>query len=70
MGVYEGRGQLGKGIKDLMQQWADTKQSWDDALSKQFEERHLLPMAMDLRNAVSAMDHIAALLQQIRKECE
>ena len=30
MGVYEGRGQLAKAIKSLMQQWAETRSSWSD----------------------------------------
>ncbi|HEY8665501.1 MAG TPA: hypothetical protein VIL86_02495 [Tepidisphaeraceae bacterium] len=70
MGVYEGRGALSKAIKELMLRWNETKLHWDDAVSERFEEAHLAPLEMDLRNATSAMDHMAVLLSQIRRDCE
>ena len=70
MGVYESRGQLAKSMKDLADRWADTKLDWDDVVSRRFEERFLAPLEQDLRNATSAMDHMAHLLGQIRRECQ
>ena len=70
MGVYESRGQLAKSLKDLTGRWSDTKMDWDDVVSQRFEERFLAPLDVDLRNATSAMDHMAQLLSQIRRECQ
>lgn len=70
MGVYEGRGQLGKGIKELMRRWEETKSDWDDSVSKNFEKTYLLQIEMDLRNAVGAMDHMAQLLAQAKRDCQ
>ena len=70
MGVYEARGQLAKSLKDLTDRWADTKMDWDDVVSGRFEERFLAPLDVDLRNATSAMDHMAQLLSQIRRDCQ
>jgi hypothetical protein len=70
MGVYEARGQLAKSLKDLTDRWADTKMDWDDVVSQRFEERFLAPLDVDLRNAASAMDHMAQLLSQIRRDCQ
>lgn len=69
MGVYEGRGQLGKSMKQLQAAWSRTRAEWDDANARNFEERFLRPLEMDLRNAVGAMDHMAGLLAQARKDC-
>ena len=69
MGVYEGRGQLAKGMKDLLHRWQETKSTWDDAMSAQIEKDYLVPLEMDLRNAVSAMEHIAQVLAQIKSDC-
>jgi hypothetical protein len=69
MGVYEGRGQLGKAIKLLLRRWEETKSEWDDTVSKNFEKTYLLPIEMDLRNAVGAMDHMAQVLAQVRRDC-
>jgi len=38
-------------------------------MARQFEERYITPLQIDLKNAVSAMDHMSGLLQQIRHEC-
>ena len=70
MGVYEGRGQLAKAIKELMRQWAETKGQWEDAQSRAFEEKHLAPLESDLRTAASAMDHIGVLLGQMKRDCQ
>jgi len=70
MGVHEGRGQLSKAMKELLLRWSEVRMNWDDAVSRGFEDRYLAPLQMDLRNAVAAMDHMAILLQQARRDCE
>ena len=70
MGVYEGRGQLARAIKDLNARWMETKASWDDANAKAFEEKFLIPLEQDLRQAVGAMDQMAVLLVQAHNDCE
>ena len=68
MGVYEGRGQLGKNLKDLLHRWAEVKGQWEDTQSKQFEEKFLEPLQQDLRNAMAAMDHVAVVIQQVKRD--
>ena len=68
MGVYEGRGQLTKGIKNLMMRWQETRSSWNDAATNQFEKKYLVPLEIDLRNALGAMDHMASVLSQVRRD--
>jgi hypothetical protein len=70
MGVYEGRGQLGKAAKELSSAWLECKAAWKDANAQVFEKKHLVPLEMDLRNAVGAMDVMAQLLSAIRRDCE
>ena len=70
MGVYEGRGQLARAIKTLMQQWAETRSGWNDERAKQFEDKYLHMLEQDLRNAVGAMDHMAIYLGQVKRDCE
>lgn len=70
MGVYEGRGTLGKALKQLEAKWIETLSNWDDVRAKEFEQRFLAPLQLDLRNAVGAMDQMAVLLTKIHSECE
>ena len=69
MGVYEGRGQLAKGMKELMARWAETKGDWDDSVSRNFEKRFLLALEMDMRSATSAMDSMAQILAAVKRDC-
>jgi len=70
MGVYESRGQLAKLMKELKDKWADTKMDWDDVVSDAFEKKFLEPLEADLRNATGAMDSMALLLGQIKRDCQ
>ncbi|MDP9172667.1 MAG: hypothetical protein M3O30_02220 [Planctomycetota bacterium] len=70
MGMHEGRARLGKSMKELMMRWVETKAKWDDSSSKAFETRNLVPLEMDARQAVSAMDHMGQILSQIKRDCE
>ena len=69
MGVYEGRGQLARAVKDLMIRWGETKLSWKDAVSQEFEEKVLASLERDVRTATSAMDTAAQILSQVRQDC-
>ena len=69
MGVQEGSGRIGKAMKELLIQWEETKQVWDDPVSRSFEQRHLIPLQMDLKTATAAMGQMALLLDNIRREC-
>jgi hypothetical protein len=70
MGVYEGRGQLAKAIKDLSLRWGETKMSWTDHQAEEFERRYIQQITADLRQAVTAMEHIASVLNQVYHDCE
>jgi hypothetical protein len=69
MGVHEGGGQLGKAMKELLGHWEETKAAWDDPVSRDFEQRHVVPMQMDLKIATAAMGQMAQLLDRIRRDC-
>jgi len=69
MGVHEGRGQLNKAMKELNNRWLEARGQWQDAQAESLEKTYLIPLEADMKNAVGAMDHIAILLDQIRREC-
>ena len=70
MGVYEGRGQLAKALKQLMLRWAEARGSWDDAAGAHFEKKYIEPLNDDMKATTNAMDHMAAVLSQVRRDCE
>ena len=70
MGVYEGRGQLSRAMKDLLNRWIETKSSWDDSNSARFEEKYLRLLEQHMQSAVSAMDSMAVLISQAHHDCD
>ena len=70
MGVHESRGNLAKAFKELMLCWAETKHGWNDARSEQFEQQYLVELENNLRTAGTAMDQVAILINQARRDCE
>jgi len=70
MGVYEARGTLGKALKQLMLSWSEAKLGWDDPVAHALEANFLVPLEMDLKNAIGAMDHSGAVLAQARRDCD
>jgi len=70
MGVYEATAQLGKAVKELMARWIDTKGSWEDAVSRSFERKYLQTLEADLKTALSGLQHMSQVLQQVHRDCE
>ncbi len=70
MGVHESRGNLAKALKELNLRWQETSEVWNDAQSADFEKRYLQELESNLRTAGTAMDQIAILLSQARRDCE
>ena len=70
MGVHESRGNLNKAMKDLMNRWSDARRNWDDVRAEEFEGHYLLQLESDLKSTLSAMDQIAILMHQVRRDCE
>ena len=69
MGLYEGRGNLNKGFKDLLVKWHQAREDWDDIVAQEFEKKYIEPLEMSLRTAVSAMDHMAQIMSRVDRDC-
>jgi hypothetical protein len=70
MGLYEGRGNLNKSLKDLLMKWDQTKLDWSDEVAEEFEKNYLEPLEMTLQQAVAAMDHMAQVLAKVDRDCK
>jgi hypothetical protein len=70
MGMQDGRSLLAKAFKELLFRWADTKSQWNDSMSQGFERTRLQQWESDLKSATAAMDHMAQILSQARRDCQ
>jgi hypothetical protein len=53
-----------------MVDWAATKESWRDAKSREFEQQYLNELTAAVNAAVTHLDALERVLEQIREDCE
>jgi len=53
----------------LRRAWAEASESWNDANSRNIEENHLLPLAVELSTAFPSMQQLADVFGQAERAC-
>jgi hypothetical protein len=56
--------------KDLMRKWSETRESWRDAKSEEFERRHIRELEAMVDRAMPVFEMLEKLVTKIRKDCE
>ncbi|MGH7968177.1 MAG: hypothetical protein ACREIC_05550 [Limisphaerales bacterium] len=56
--------------RELRLQWLQTKDSWDDAKSREFEQKYLQELFAAVDRSVAVIDELDKLITKIRKDCE
>ncbi len=56
--------------RELRLQWLQTKDHWDDAKSREFEQTYLQELFASVDRSVSVIDELDKLITKIRKDCE
>lgn len=67
--VMAGVSRLKHALNALQEHWRVTEPTWNDAVRRRFEERHLLPLDSAVDSALNGMQKIAEVLDQIRRDC-
>ncbi len=70
MSVKGSAGNLVQAVKDLMFEWEETKASWDDVKSREFERKFLEDLPAQTVRATAVMEELDALLKKVRNDCE
>lgn len=61
---------LGQATKDLAIAWQQTKASWRDVKSVEFESKFLDPLPGYIARASTALEELDALLRKVKADCE
>ena len=56
--------------RELWLQWQETKNSWRDTKSQEFEAHYLSDLVATVDKSVAAIEQLDKLLTKIRKDCE
>ena len=61
---------LGQCVQDLMVSWDQTRSSWRDAKSLEFERTYLEKLPDHVSRANSMIEELDMLLRKVRTDCE
>lgn len=64
-----GASQLRDAQEVLQLAWQTTAEAWRDASSRNLEEQHLKPLAVEFAAAYPVILHLASVLAQAEREC-
>ena len=57
-------------MRDLLQHWNETRETWDDATAQAFGERYIEQLEQAVNAALPAMEKMAEQLHRMQKDCE
>jgi hypothetical protein len=67
--VLMGSNRLKQTIRVLKDQWLITEATWSDVVRRRFEDRYLGPLDPAVDAAVTGMQKMAEVLDQVRRDC-
>ena len=70
MGVTESHAKLAFAARALFVLWDKTSMYWQDENRRRFEKRYLDRLRSELRKSELAMEHMDAVLNHIRQDCQ
>jgi hypothetical protein len=56
--------------KELAVQWDETKNHWWDAKTREFEQRYIAELLVNVDRTVMAIEQLNEVLTKVRKDCE
>ena len=55
--------------RELSNQWQQTKESWSDTRSREFERHYIEELQASVDRAVTVIDQLDKLITKIRNDC-
>jgi hypothetical protein len=56
--------------KELVLKWAETKESWRDARSEEFERKYMEELKSSVDRAVGVIEQLEKISAKVRSDCE
>lgn len=69
MNLNSGWTELNAALKTLREHWEEVQRAWDDAVRRDFEEKHYRPLEAQVLATLRAMDRLAPILRRAQREC-
>ena len=56
--------------KELLIQWRQTRELWNDAKAGEFEERYVLQLESTVNAAITGIANLESVIRKVRSDCE
>jgi hypothetical protein len=56
--------------RELASKWDQTKDSWQDAKSREFEEKYMAELLAGVNRAVTGIREVDRIISKLRNDCE
>jgi hypothetical protein len=66
--IISGANRLKYALRTLQEHWDQTEATWNDAVRREFEERHLMPLDSAVDAAINGMQKLGEVLDKIRRD--
>jgi len=70
MRVSGSKSRLAAISKELSVRWEETKHSWKDTKSLEFEQRYMIELFARVDKTVAVIEKLDELLNRVRSDCE
>jgi hypothetical protein len=67
--LVTGGQKLSEALKNLQLHWEATKEHWQDAASRRFEEQHLITLEPKVHLTLDAIARLAEVMERAQREC-
>ncbi len=69
MNLHDHKTKLRYSAQKLQLHWEEAKSQWNDAVSRDFEREHLVPLEIPLSSALRAIEALSEVLNRAAQDC-
>jgi hypothetical protein len=70
MSMTANKSRLSGLTKELVLKWQETRESWQDAKSVEFERQYIAELVADVDSAAGVIEQLDKLLTKLKNDCE
>jgi hypothetical protein len=70
MSMTANKSRLSGLTKEILLKWQETRESWQDAKSVEFERQYIAELAADVDSAAAVIEQLDKLLAKLKSDCE
>jgi hypothetical protein len=70
MSMTANKSRLAGLTKEILLKWQETRESWQDAKSLEFERQFMAELAADVDSAAAVIEQLDKVLGKLRSDCE